>query len=410
MLSVVSMALGAAAVILVLNLSFRFREVIEEPAQSFESILVVANAEVSEDGSSTSWSGPGAFSSQTIGALAREYPGLTDLVPMAMGSTSLEIRVGEEFFRINRVVPTTPEYRELYALQMIAGSFLTEADLADRAPVAVVNDEIAKVLFGSAEAAVGKTVTRVQRMGPDADRRGQAITITGVYAAAEYTEQMMLGVADVVVPQTLFERFGSDNYRLIVGRLTDASYDEAVPQVEAVVRSLVDQDVPIAVWQGNPGGPQRGGILDAMESTVRSVSIFLGALGMVALLVSAFGIFSSMLVSILERTREIGLRRALGSTRLGLILHFLAESMLFTLAGVVLGIVIALFFNEPIAAGLSPMLTIGPPGTEPALSLGLGLRAVAVGGLLAVALGTVFGVIPAASAARVSPMESLRDQ
>ncbi len=407
-LSIFSMALGVAAVVLVLNLSFRLQDSLNNPVQAYESILVVANATVGEDGS-TSWEGPGAFSAATVSALKREYPALTSVVSGSTGSMPFEIRVGEEYYRIRRVVPTVPAYRDLYDLEMVAGSFLTAADLEEAAPVVVVGEEIATVLFGGPEAAVGRTVTRVQMGAPTAGRE-RAFTVIGVFEDPPYYQRMVQGVGDAVVPQALFERFGADNYRVIMGRLNGVAFDEAKPRVEAIMESLVGEEVPVAVWQGSPSNPRSSGILEAMARTVRTATTFFGALGMVALLISAFGIFSSMLVSILERTREIGLRRALGSTRPRIVAHFMGESMIFTLIGVALGVAIAVLFNGSIITALTPMFTFGPPGTEPELPLTLGIQAIGAGAALALLLGTVFGMLPAAGAARVSPMESLRDQ
>jgi putative ABC transport system permease protein len=408
LLSIISVALGSAAVILVLNLSFRFNEYIGDLAKEAGSVVVIANAKEETDGG-ISWEGRGDFSSNTIEALSREYPQLRNIIGMSAFGMNLEIRQDGEYYRIRRSIPTVPAYKDLYSINMIAGEFLTEADLQNRAAVAVISQEAAKVLFGSADNAMGKSFTQVTR-NPQQQGNERTFTVTGVFEDLPYYLKMIMGMGDVFVPQTLFQRIGSDNYRVLMGRLDGPDFEKAKPKIESVMGGLVDEDVPVAVWQGSPTGPSRASFLDSLKSTVNTSSLFFGALGMVALLVSSFGIFSIMLVSILERTREVGLRRAIGSTKGGIIGHFMAESLIFTLIGSVIGIGIALLFNTPMTEALKPMLTFGPQGTETTVPLNLGIQAVGAGTLLALVLGTVFGIIPALSAAKVSPIESLRDQ
>lgn len=409
-LSVFSMALGAAAVTLVLNLSFRFDDAVEAATESIASVMVIANATVEDGGSSTSWSGAGDFTGDTVDALRREFPQLTALVPMSAIGTSFEIRVDDEYYRLRRVIPTTPEYRELYRLEMLAGSFITRSDVERKAQVVAIGEDVATVLFGGAEEAVGNTITQVRVSGPSTSQTSRVFTVTGVFEQPEYQQQLTQGIGDVVVPESLYRRAGADRYRVIVGRLEGIGFDEAKPKVEAIMRSIVGEDTPVAVWQGRPSGPQRTGMIEAMTSSIRSVSVFFGALGMIALLVSAFGMFSSTLVSILERTREIGLRRSLGSTRAGIILHFTVEALIMTAVGVAVGVAIAAVFNGPVIAGVRPMFSFGRGEVLADMPVRPGLDSIAAGGLLSLAVGTLLGMIPAVSAARVSPMESLREQ
>ncbi|MFP4382447.1 MAG: ABC transporter permease [Spirochaetia bacterium] len=408
LLSIISVALGSAAVILVLNLSFRFNDYIGDLAREAGSVVVIANAKEETDGG-ISWEGRGDFSSNTIEALSSEYPQLKNIIGMSAFGMNFEIRQGEEFYRIRRSVPTVPEYKDLYSLNMIAGEFLTQADLQNRAAVAVINEEVAKVLFGSSENAIGKSFTQVTR-NPQPQGNERTFTITGVFEDFPYYLKMVMGMGDVFVPQSLFQRMGTDNYRVILANLDGGDFEKAKPKIESVMGGIVDENVPVTVWQGSPTSPSQASFLDSLKSTVNTSSLFFGALGMVALLVSSFGIFSIMLVSILERTREVGLRRVIGSTKGGIIGHFMAESLIFTLIGSVIGIGIALLFNTPMTEALKPMLAFGPRGTETAVPLNLGIKAIGAGTLLALVLGTVFGIIPALSAAKVSPIESLRDQ
>jgi putative ABC transport system permease protein len=411
LLSIISVALGSAAVILVLNLSFQFNDYIDDMIADANSVVVIANAAEEEDGGIT-WEGRGVFSEETKTALQSEFPSLKNLIGMSAFGMNFEIRAGGEYYRIRRAVPTVPQYKELYDLKILAGSFLTQKDIDERADVAVIGEEVAKVLFGSSEAAVGKTFTQVQRnFQTESQSMGRTYTVSGVFEDPAYYIKMVMGIGDVFVPQTLFQRIGTSSYRVLMGRLEGIRYEKAKPKIESIMGSLVEENEPVTLWQGSPtGGTSRMTILDSLKSTVTTASLFFGALGMIALLVSSFGIFSIMLVSILERTREVGLRRAIGSTKGGIIAHFMAESLIFTFIGSIIGIGIALLFNTPLTDAIRPMITFGPVETQQIVPLNLGIKSIGFGTLLALFLGTVFGIIPALSAAKVSPMESLRDQ
>ncbi len=409
LLSIISVALGSAAVILVLNLTFQVNGFINRSISNIESFIVIANTKVEDDGA-MSWPGGGAFTSDTVEALRREFPNLKHLTAMNnSGGINFEIRSEGEYYRIRSVVPVLPDYKELYDLEMSAGTFISSEDIEQREQAAVISEPVAKVLFGTPEEAVGKSITQVQ-INPAPGTGERVFTITGVFAEPSYFEKMVLRIADVAVPMTLFRRYGSDNYRVIAGRLEGMSFAEAKPQIESIMENLTGENTPVSVWQGSLFGPQGTGMLDAMKSSVRTLSLFFSALGVAALLVSAFGIFSIMLVSILERTREVGLRRALGSTKLGILGHFISESFLFTAIGTFFGTAVAFIFNRPMMDAIVPMISFGPAGTEAQIPLYLGFKSILAGVLLSVFMGTVFGIIPAVNAARVAPLESLRDQ
>jgi putative ABC transport system permease protein len=409
LLSVLSVALGSAAVILVLNLTFQVNGFINQAVSNIESFIVIANARVEDDGA-MNWQGQGAFSSGTVEALRREFPDLKHLTAMNNGmGTNFEIRSDGEYYRIRNVTPVRPDYKELYGLEMRAGTFISDNDLQEREPVAVISEPVAKVLFGSADAAVGRQITQVQ-MNPAAGSGERLFTIIGVFAEPSYFEKMVLRIADLAVPMTLFRRYGSDNYRVIAGRLEGMSFESAKPRIKSIMDELTEEHTAVSIWQGSLFGPQGTGMLDAMKSSVRTLSLFFSALGLAALLVSAFGIFSIMLVSILERTREVGLRRALGSTKAGIIAHFISESFLFTALGTFFGTAIAFLFSHPMMDAVISMISFGPAGTQAAVPLFLSFKSVLAGALLSIGMGTVFGIIPAVNAARVAPLESLREQ
>jgi putative ABC transport system permease protein len=144
-----------------------------------------------------------------------------------------------------------------------------------------------------------------------------------------------------------------------------------------------------------------------VSTEVQSVTLFLDAFGALALIIASTGILTMMMVSVVERERSIGLRRALGSRRAGIAAWFVGEAVLLTGAGSVVGIAAAAVASGSAMAALSPML----PGASDGLALASALRldSISTGVVSALLAGTLFSLPPAVVAARVQPAESMRD-
>ena len=133
--------------------------------------------------------------------------------------------------------------------------------------------------------------------------------------------------------------------------------------------------------------------------------MFLGGFALVGLIVSSIGILSIMMVSVVERTREIGLRREIGASRYEVVFEIVAEAGMLAAAGALIGLVAAWFAAKPLAALMSISSAVAPP--ESLTRIGLAPAAASV--LISVAIGLLAGLYPAIQAARRPPVDALRD-
>jgi putative ABC transport system permease protein len=284
-------------------------------------------------------------------------------------------------------VGTTPEYQVAARLPLAEGRFLTDLDLRERKRVTVLGAAVATALFPLGSP-LGEPVQIASDWfqvvgvleGRSAPRRTTAIRTRDVNRSA-------------FVPLPSLDRGGdsrADGIDEIVLRVDDARH---VVEAAELVKGLVHRSSGGAAF--DVVVPRE--ILKQRERTQRIFNVVTGAIAAISLLVGGIGIMNIMLASVAERTREVGIRRALGATRRDIASQFLVESSLLTSAGGVLGALLGI-----LGSSLIQRLAQWPTALAPLLLL-LSL-------LMAVAVGIGFGFYPAWSAAHLEPMQALRHE
>ena len=286
---------------------------------------------------------------------------------------------------------------------MYSGEFFTAADLNISAQVAVIGSTTATYLFGDADA-VGQTVQLRQVFGGGAQGQGQQrarivnFKVVGVLDAKGST----FGFSrddQILVPLSTAQRVLTGRLNVVNTIVVKATSSATMGETTADVTSVLLQRHNIAdPLSADFTVTNQNDTLSALNSVTASFTLLLGAIGGISLLVGGIGIMNIMLVSVNERTREIGIRKAVGARRQDIMFQFLIESMALTLIGGILGILL----------GWSITLVIGliPQASGLVLMITTGTVIIAVG--VSVAIGVVFGLYPAMRAARLHPIQALR--
>ena len=279
---------------------------------------------------------------------------------------------------------------------MKRGSYYTEADVQEGNRVCVLTDEDAKRLFGSDDV-----------VGMDLDVNVSGITqsyrIVGVTQQKEngsfvsYTYEGM--PVTLNVPYTSFESFGwemdefySFNAFTADGADAKKAAKDLIHLLESRHQSAGEDYYQIQSFQD---------MLSEMNSMLGIVTTFISCVAAISLFVGGIGVMNIMLVSVTERTREIGIRKSLGAKTSSILMQFLAEAAILTIVGGIIGILLGLL-------GATGVCSIMSSAMESAIHPGITVSTILGATLFSCAVGVFFGIYPARKAAKLSPIEALR--
>ncbi|MCH8284125.1 MAG: ABC transporter permease [Chloroflexi bacterium] len=390
-LTLLGMVIGVGAVISVMSIGRGSSAAITEQIESIGSNLIFVRAAASFQGGVRGAQGSAATLTLDDAQALADSALTPDVLAVAPEiSTFSQARAGRE--NVNtRIIGVTPEYEQVRNFQVAEGRFITAQDVAARRLVAVVGSSVSETLFGGLSP-VGKTVTINQRpfriVGLLEEMGGTGLAIQDDVIVAPITTVQ----ARLVRQRTAA---GRDRVQTITVQVTDNDrLEQAKLQVSEVLRErhqIIDRDDFTLTSQED--------IIQARTDVNNVLTIFLGSIAAISLLVGGIGIMNIMLVSVTERTHEIGIRKAVGAKRRDILYQFLAEATLLSFGGGAIGVAGGWGVSR-----LLERLTIGGQQVETLVQADIAFLALGV----SVAIGLFFGIYPAIRAARLDPIEALR--
>ncbi|MFZ2097018.1 MAG: ABC transporter permease [Anaerolineales bacterium] len=285
----------------------------------------------------------------------------------------------------------TPAYAQVRKYSLTEGEFINQEELLGQASVVLLGSEVADKLFGRQDGLVGETV-RIE---------GQPFRVLGVLQSKGGSS---FSNADnqVLVP------FSTAQARLIHHSVTDqvdlllveAASPQAVPAASDEVAQILRARHRTAIGADDFTILTQQDFLSTASTITNVLTIFLGGVAAISLLVGGIGIMNIMLVSVTERTREIGLRKAVGAHKADIMIQFLAESSVLSLIGGVIGIIL----GYTIAFAVGQIARANNADITPSI----GIDIILIATLFSTAVGLFFGLYPANRAANLEPVEALR--
>lgn len=393
-LTMLGIIIGVGAVIALMSVGKGAEASVVSRIQSMGTNLLFVSPGSTQQGGVSAGAGSAAtLTYEDAVAIAAEVPTVSGVAPE--GNTFAQVVAGPNNAR-TRVTGTTPDYQQVRNFRVAQGEFFTQQQVDSRAMVAVLGSQTAQTLFGESN-----PIDQSVRIAAGGSGSGYSFRVIGVMESKG--SQAMGNQDDVIfIPITTLQQRLSSQRTSQGGRsvqtinvqvVSESAMDQAVQQIGEVLRQrhrVIQDDFTIR--------SQEDMLATATEIT-GVMTLLLGAIAGISLVVGGIGIMNIMLVSVTERTREIGIRKAVGARRRDVLAQFLVEAVVVSIVGGAMGIAVGLGFSQLISG-----VNMGGQALQTVVAPESVLLAFAV----SAAIGVFFGIYPATRAAALNPIEALR--
>jgi len=390
-LTILGIVIGIAAVISLMSIGKGAEADILSRIETLGSDLITIRpgASVGFGGVRSAAGSATTLTTEDAKAIAEQVPYISSVAPLY--SSNLQLVVGNQNMNA-QVTGTTPEYMQVNNLELANGTFFSDYDYQRGARLAVLGSNVEETLFGGTNP---NPVGQQMRMGSTIVR---VIGVLESKGAVWGSPDDAIFIPLTAMQQTVAQPRTAKGERVVSSISLTVSDEEKADYVVEDITSLlrfrhqlglgVDNDFTVTSMEE---------IASTLSETMATMTIFLGAIAAISLLVGGIGVMNIMLVSVLERTREIGILKALGAQERDIWTQFLIEAAFLTLAGGIIGVIIGWIVSF-IVSRMGLMTTV--------VTADIIVLAVCV----SAGIGLFFGFYPAWSASRLNPIEALRHE
>lgn len=384
-LTALGIMIGVAAVVALMALGEGTKASIEKQFTSLGSNLLIVNSGSRPRGPGLVRFGPArsTLTNKDYESLLKGLESNSIIAVVPESSRNVQVKYLSVNANVN-LIGTSPDYIVIRDWGVQEGSFFTEKEYTGKKRVAVLGSSIAETLFGNDEV-IGKKIKI----------NGISFQVIGVMKPQGQAGGFMNMDEMILIPLSTYQRKieGGDRIRTIYVSVRDISL---MDKVQAQIEDIIRRNHKITNPDNDDFNVQNQlAFINAVSTATQTMTMFLAGIAAISLLVGGIGIMNIMLVNVTERIREIGIRKAIGAKARDILLQFLMESMLVSIAGGLVGIILGIGLGEVIrrSANISMLVTPTP------ILLSFSVSAI---------VGIFFGYYPAKRAASLNPIEALR--
>ncbi|MGN6406363.1 ABC transporter permease [Sinomonas sp.] len=386
-LTTLGIVIGISAVITLLAVGAGTSNMIKDQIGKLGTNVLTVNRALATGGRTTGGSATGTRTQSTNLTLADQQslddpvlaPDIATTAPVVQAQ-AVTATLGTSTHSITSTLGTTPAYFGITNFTAAAGRLLNDADAGQA--VVVLGNSVAVDLAANVSTLVGQTVSL----------NGQNFTVAGVLAPKGTS-----GLNDpddvAMVPYTTAQDKFTGYSPSLSSIQVQAKSADVMTQAQNEIQQILDARHQVTSANRDYQVRNQAQVLSTATTTTQTLTILLSAVAGISLLVGGIGVMNIMLVTVTERTREIGIRKAIGATRGNIVLQFLVESLIISILGGIVGILIGFGASSFEIAGIKPEVQWWTVWLSVLVSAGIGL---------------VFGIYPANKAAKLRPIDALR--
>lgn len=381
-LTILGIVIGIASVITMVGIGQGSKKSIETQIESIGSNLIM----IMPGSQSVGGVRQSSVSSQTlteddVNILKEKVFGIKAIAPTVTGNYQITAKGNNTN---TQVIGTTPDYTSVKNVSVEMGSFFSENQVKSSAKVAVIGPDTRDDLFGADVNPIGQTI-RINKV------IFQIIGVTVAKGGSGFNNQDDI----VYVPMKTSQNYLAGNNYISNINITVSSQDEMTAVEEEITAVLLESHEIKSEDDADFRTMNQNDIISTASSITSTFTLLLSSIAGISLLVGGIGIMNMMLTTVTERTREIGLRKAVGVRKVYINMQFLAEAVALTFIGGIMGVALGLFASYILTTFFS-------------VSSSISLSSILLAFGVSAAVGIIFGFYPAKRAASLSPIEALR--
>jgi putative ABC transport system permease protein len=394
-ITIISISLGVMIISICINVNFKLAE-LKTSKNGNQNIVIMSGYE--KDGM-TNFEGGVPYNDTILENIASDIKSINAINKIKYAENAFSYN--DELYKADSCIAVQSSFLENFSLDLIDGTnFIDGTDSKE----AMISDVTAELLFQDSSA-IGQFVEYKSEIWDDDDERQInyiPYKIIGVYKTPATFRKKQLGIPDIIYS---FDSFEEEPY--LVLNVKSNNIEVLRNSINEYLKAELGSDRSFLIWSGNI--VQDWNNFEFIDEIVDLIILFFNVFAAVTLVVSSFSVFSMIMISVAERSRDIGLQRALGCTKPEVIKMFVLESLVIVLIGSIPGILLSLVFFPEVLASTLPAITGGDIDFSQSISTNMELIPILISVGVTMLAGSIFGVFPSLTAVSSMPIEAIKE-